>query len=104
MTTVTRVQPYDHARLASDVTASVVAGGILAPGCYSKFQVATSFLFDQAYPGALEIQARRVNDPNKEARMEALIRNRMFVDEYADARPRWRNGVATAFPTGTYWP
>jgi hypothetical protein len=59
VTTVTRVRPYDHAsgKTRFGVTASVVAGGILAPGCYSKFQVATSFLFDQAYPGALEIQA-----------------------------------------------
>jgi hypothetical protein len=35
--------------------------------------------------------------------MEALMRNGTFVDDYADARARWRDGVATAFPAGTYW-
>jgi len=53
--TVARVLPYDHARLASGVAVSVVAGGILTPGRSSKFRIATSFLFDQACPGALWI-------------------------------------------------
>jgi hypothetical protein len=45
----------------------------------------------------------RVASPNKWARMEALMRNCAFIDDYADARARWRAGVATAFPAGTYW-
>jgi REP element-mobilizing transposase RayT len=45
----------------------------------------------------------RVASPNKWARMEALMRNRTFIDNYADARARWRDGVAAAFPAGTYW-
>jgi hypothetical protein len=43
----------------------------------------------------------RVASPNKWARMEALMRNCTFVDDYADARARWRDGVATAFPAPT---
>jgi len=37
------------------------------------------------------------------ARVEALLRNREFVLEYADARARWREGAAAVFPPGTYW-
>lgn len=37
--TVTRVRPYDHARLASGVAVSVVAGGTFTLGCSLKFQV-----------------------------------------------------------------
>jgi REP element-mobilizing transposase RayT len=37
------------------------------------------------------------------ARIEALLRNRAFVIEYADARARWRDGAAAVFPPGTYW-
>jgi hypothetical protein len=37
------------------------------------------------------------------ARIEALMRNRCFVLEYAEARSLWRAGVATVFPQGTYW-
>jgi len=37
--TVTRVHLYDLARLASGVAVSVVAGGILTPGRFLKFQV-----------------------------------------------------------------
>jgi hypothetical protein len=37
--TVTRILPYDLARLASGVAVSVVAGGILTPGHSPKFQV-----------------------------------------------------------------
>jgi hypothetical protein len=46
--TVARVLLYDHARLASNVTASVVVGGNFTLGRIPKFQVATSFLFGQA--------------------------------------------------------
>jgi hypothetical protein len=40
---------------------------------------------------------------NKWARIEALLRNRVFVIEYAIARDRWRNGIPAVFPPGTYW-
>jgi hypothetical protein len=45
----------------------------------------------------------RVATPNKWGRMEALVRNRAFLVEYADARIRWRDGIAAMFPAGTYW-
>jgi hypothetical protein len=37
------------------------------------------------------------------ARVEALMRNRSFLLEYAEARSRWLAGVAAVFPQGTYW-
>jgi REP element-mobilizing transposase RayT len=40
---------------------------------------------------------------SKWARIEALLRNRAFVIEYASARDRWRNGIPVVFPAGTYW-
>src|ERR1041384_3695287 len=40
---------------------------------------------------------------SKWARIEALLRNRAFAIEYANARNRWRPGVAAVFPPGTYW-
>jgi hypothetical protein len=40
---------------------------------------------------------------NKWARIEALLRNRAFVLEYAMARDGWRNGIPVMFPPGTYW-
>ena len=40
---------------------------------------------------------------SKWARIEALLRNRAFVIEYASARDRWQNGVPAVFPPGTYW-
>jgi putative transposase len=36
-------------------------------------------------------------------RMEALLRNRAFVRDYADARACWKAGVSAVFPPGTYW-
>src|SRR5262249_17886756 len=39
----------------------------------------------------------------KWARAEALVRNRIFVQEYLRARDLWREGIAAVFPTGTYW-
>jgi hypothetical protein len=45
----------------------------------------------------------RVASRNKWARIEALLRNRAFVLEYAMARDRWRNGIPVVFPAGTYW-
>jgi hypothetical protein len=43
--TVTRVPPYDLARLASGVAVSVVAGGIFTPGRSPKFRAATCLPF-----------------------------------------------------------
>jgi putative transposase len=40
---------------------------------------------------------------NKRARLEALASNRVFANEYASARERWRDGAAVVFPAGTYW-
>lgn len=37
---------------------------------------------------------------SKWARVEALLRNRAFVIEYAIARERWRDGIAAVFPPG----
>jgi hypothetical protein len=45
----------------------------------------------------------RVATRCKWARIEALLRNRAFVVEYASARERWRNGIPAVFPPGTYW-
>jgi hypothetical protein len=36
-------------------------------------------------------------------RIEALLRNRAFAADYADARERWRTGLPAVFPAGTYW-
>jgi REP element-mobilizing transposase RayT len=40
---------------------------------------------------------------SKLARIEALLRNRAFVIDYASARDRWQHGMAAVFPPGTYW-
>jgi putative transposase len=40
---------------------------------------------------------------NKWARVEALLRNRTFLMDYAAARAAWLDGMAVAFPAGTYW-
>jgi hypothetical protein len=40
---------------------------------------------------------------SKWTRIEALLRNRTFAAEYADARARWRDGHPAVFPPGTYW-
>jgi REP-associated tyrosine transposase len=45
----------------------------------------------------------RVATRCKWARIEALMRNRAFVVDYASARERWRNGITAVFPAGTYW-
>jgi hypothetical protein len=41
---------------------------------------------------------------SKWVRIEALLRNRAFVMEYASARDRWKYGILVVFPPGTYWP
>ena len=45
----------------------------------------------------------RVATRSRWARIEALLRNRTFISEYADARSRWRDGALATFPLGTYW-
>jgi putative transposase len=45
----------------------------------------------------------RVATRSKWARIEALVRNRIFAVDYAAARERWRDGLAVVFPPGTYW-
>jgi putative transposase len=45
----------------------------------------------------------RIAGRSRWTRIEALLRNRVFAAEYADARSRWRNGVPAVFPRGTYW-
>jgi putative transposase len=45
----------------------------------------------------------RVATRSKWTRIEALLRNRTFAVEYADARARWRDGHPAAFTPGTYW-
>jgi hypothetical protein len=40
---------------------------------------------------------------SKWARIEALLRNRAFVVDYASARAQWREGIPAMFPSGTYW-
>jgi putative transposase len=45
----------------------------------------------------------RVAARSQWARIEALQRNREFLDAYRDARARWIRGEAAEFPIGTYW-
>jgi putative transposase len=45
----------------------------------------------------------RVAAQNKGGRIEALLRNRAFVEAYTTARAAWREGVTALFPPGTYW-
>jgi hypothetical protein len=45
----------------------------------------------------------RVATRSKWARVEALLRNRAFVEDYVRAREQWRDGAPVAFPPGTYW-
>jgi hypothetical protein len=58
------------------------------------------------YPASREPRRNlrpRVASRSKWARIEALLRNRAFVIEYAIARERWRNGIPAVFSLGTYW-
>jgi putative transposase len=36
-------------------------------------------------------------------RLEALLRNRAFIEDYTRARDAWREGQLVTFPPGTYW-
>ena len=44
-----------------------------------------------------------VASPNKWARVEAMLRHRIFLIDYISARERWLDGIAAHFPVGTYW-
>jgi len=45
----------------------------------------------------------RIAARNKWARIEALLRNRAFLVDYAAARAGWLDGLPVVFPIGTYW-
>jgi putative transposase len=45
----------------------------------------------------------RVAAHNKWRRVEALRRNRTFIDAYRAARDLWLKGTSIIFPPGTYW-
>ena len=45
----------------------------------------------------------RVAARSKWARIEALLRNRVFLASYREAYTRWRAGLPAVFPAGTYW-
>lgn len=45
----------------------------------------------------------RVAGGSRWARIEALQRDRVFVDRYRHARQLWLAGFAVTFPPGTYW-
>lgn len=60
----------------------------------------------RAYPSSVE--PRRTLRPqvatrSKWARIEALLRNRVFIQDYMRARAAWLDGVLVTFPPGTYW-
>ncbi|HEX2687982.1 MAG TPA: hypothetical protein VHN14_15245 [Kofleriaceae bacterium] len=58
------------------------------------------------HPASVEVRRNlrpHVASRNKWGRIEALLRNRAFVVEYASARDRWKRGVPVVFPPGTYW-
>lgn len=40
---------------------------------------------------------------NRWAKMEALLRNRVFIEQYVRARDALREGIPIPFPPGTYW-
>ncbi len=45
----------------------------------------------------------RVAARSKWSRIEALLRNRAFIDTYRAARVAWLAGASVEFPPGTYW-
>jgi hypothetical protein len=60
----------------------------------------------RAYPSSVEPRRNlrpQVAGRSKWSRIEALLRNRAFIEEYARARQAWREGSQVAFPLGTYW-
>jgi putative transposase len=60
----------------------------------------------RGYPSSVEPRRNlrpRVACRNKWARVEALLCNRAFLDDYAQALDAWREGYLATFPPGTYW-
>ena len=60
----------------------------------------------RAYPSSLEPRRGlrpQVAGRSKWLRVEALLRNRVFIKDYVRARDAWRAGNLVAFPLGTYW-
>ena len=72
--TVARVLLYDHARLASDVVVPSSSVGLSPLGHSSKFQIATSFLFDQR-----TLERRLSSTPPSSSRFETTRRGRSTV-------------------------
>lgn len=59
---------------------------------------ATSSSFEQRRALNPRVAARNVW-----SRVEALVRNRIFVRDYRSARAAWAMGLPAQFPAGTYW-
>ena len=60
----------------------------------------------RGYPSSVEPRRNlrpQVASRSKWSRIEALVRNRAFIQDYARARDAWREGNLVAFPAGTYW-
>ena len=60
----------------------------------------------RGYPSSVEPRRNlrpHVASRSKWSRIEALQRNRAFIEDYVCARDAWREGSPVAFPLGTYW-
>ena len=60
----------------------------------------------RGFPSSVEPRRNlrpHVASRSKWHRIEALLRNRAFIDDYIRARDAWRAGDLVAFPPGTYW-
>ena len=60
----------------------------------------------RGYPSSVEPRRTlrpKVASRSKWSRIEALLRNRAFIEDYVRARDAWREGNRVAFPPGTYW-
>jgi REP element-mobilizing transposase RayT len=60
----------------------------------------------RGYPSSVEPRRNlrpQVASRSKWSRIEALLRNRAFIEDYLRARDAWRVGSEVAFPPGTYW-
>jgi hypothetical protein len=57
-----------------------------------------------ATPSSNVVRSRpQVASRSKWHRLDALLRNRAFIEDYIRARDTWREGHLVAFPLGTYW-
>jgi len=60
----------------------------------------------RGYPSSVEPRRNlrpQVAGRSKWSRIEALLRNRAFIEDYVLARDAWREGSRAVFPRGTYW-